>query len=222
MTGPKSCAFMKTCLFLLAVLARTAKCRTLKQVNPSSNWTSIATGTALLNGGDVYTIEPGSEWEDIGYNATIASAYFDLHSRSGHSSNDYNTWLSNFFEKVQGPMVIFTDREMLPKIVSMRQGKPTKVHMYPSVWDLPRLHTRREEYSTSQQDMNPEKSYHIPEMYMIWNSKWEILNITASTNYYATPYFMWVDAGSFREEGHIVQQWPDPAKTYAVFNAHPD
>lgn len=171
---------------------------------------------------EIHTIEPDQFWEDAGYNTTIASAYFDLHSQSRHPSADYALWMSNFFKEVQAPMVVFTDHETMPSLLRMRHGKPTKVYVYSSLWNISRVGVHRDAYITSQHSMNPEKHIHIPEMYMIWNSKWEMLSITAKLNYYDTPYFMWVDAGSFRQADHNLRKWPDPNKMHSLFESYPN
>ncbi len=68
--------------------------------------------------------------------ATVVASYFRF-NRSKHNHDEYNTWMTNFFESVQTtPLVIFTDELNKDFIAQKRAQRPTKIIVYESVWKL--------------------------------------------------------------------------------------
>ena len=64
-------------------------------------------------------------------------------------------------------------------------------------------------------DLDPEKSIHSPELYAIWNLKPYMVNKAAHENQFKSEFFIYTDAGSFRQRSFV--NWP---KEEYVKNVH--
>lgn len=153
------------------------------------------------------------------YLTTIVTAYFDLHSKAKHSAGAYADWVASFYQNVDHAMVIFTDRQTIREVEQLRAGKPTLFYVYEDLWGLPKLAAMSQAYKTIQHARDPEGDLHIPELYMIWNSKLFMLNKTSDEDWYSSEFFVWVDSGAFRA-AHKLKFWPDDQQVKAVFKGN--
>jgi hypothetical protein len=65
-------------------------------------------------------------------------------------------------------------------------------------WDAPPAKKHRVSFEGEHYSIDPERAYHSPALYAIWNSKSWMLQQTARESLYGSERFFWVDAGAWR------------------------
>ena len=68
-----------------------------------------------------------------------------------------------------------------------------------------------------QPQLDAYRAIHSPHLYAVWNNKPFFVNRSASLNLFHTRYFMWMDAGSFRNESWRMPLWPNERRWRFVF-----
>jgi hypothetical protein len=150
---------------------------------------------------------------------TVVSMYFSL-DKSKHSQSEYDTWIKNFMKSVDTSLVLFCDRKSLDKLRMYRENKPVKFYVYESIWDIMRaLEVYRnmsyvDNYKNKQLDLDREKNIHNPNLYAIWNLKTFILKLVADENPFKSEYFIYTDAGAWRQG--VFENWPDENFIYRL------
>ncbi|CAF1203634.1 unnamed protein product [Didymodactylos carnosus] len=76
---------------------------------------------------------------------------------------------------------------------------------------------RLENIFIAQHQDDPERSYHTVDLYAIWCAKSFMLNHSAQLNPFQTKYFLWIDAGAFRDSRYRFTRWPDPQRVQDIF-----
>ena len=146
---------------------------------------------------------------------TVISMYFNL-SKSKHTNDEYRSWVRNMLLSVRAPLVMFVDRKTVEFCRKWRDSTyiyRTVYLIYEDVWEmLGQLEATRNRsythaYKQEQLDKDPESSIHSPELYALWNLKAFMVAKAAKLNPYWSSFFLYTDAGAWREA--IMPGWPD-------------
>lgn len=119
-----------------------------------------------------------SNWANYTNQVTIVSVYIQL-NWSKHPQNEYNQWIKNMMTSVsEAPLVLIIDSQSYSKFKAFRDQKPTKYYVVESVWPiLKQLELERNrtdymyEYLMHQRILDPERTWHNPNLYALWNLK---------------------------------------------------
>lgn len=139
---------------------------------------------------------------NLTYNSTyiFVTSYFSI-TKKKHSNNDYIEWMNNFFYIINNSLVIFTDKNSI-RYIPPNNGKYI---VYNSIFDIPCVSNYKSIYF-KQNNIDPEKSKHSPELYAIWNAK--ICMLKQITELYDKSVYIWIDIGSSRWKRSF-KQFPD-------------
>jgi hypothetical protein len=154
---------------------------------------------------------------------TIVTAFF-VFSKSKHGVNEYEQWLENLLSYTENPMVIFTSNQTFPLVKRLRNARSSNGNYFPTMiitdfdtpWEMPPI-KQIKDVLISQWNMDSEKGIHSPDLYAIWNAKAWMLEYAALQNPFKTSYFLWVDAGAFRNTHYRLGSWPNQTKTGQIF-----
>ena len=126
-------------------------------------------------------------------------------------------------------MVIFTSNEMLPLVKHLRNARSLIVcksneNCFPTViikdfnspWEMPPI-KRVKDMLLSQINIDPEKHMHSSDLYAVWNAKPWMLEYAVLKNPFNTRYFLWIDAGAFRNTHYRFGSWSDQQKAIKIF-----
>lgn len=156
------------------------------------------------------------------HDITIVSSYFLL-NKSKHNKEKYRIWISNFFQSVSSPLILFTNNKSIDQeLLNLRKNLPTTLYFYNSHWDiLKELETNRNKsYSPSylniQHGLDSEKTIHNPDLYAIWNTKTFITYKISQENPYGSQTFIYTDAGAWRY--NVYPDWPNKTFTTILMN----
>ncbi|SCV72559.1 BQ2448_4096 [Microbotryum intermedium] len=146
---------------------------------------------------------------------TLVSAFYRIDSGKKHRVSEYHAWLSNFLGNVELPIVFYCAPEMRPLITGFRGSKPiTIIDSYDTPFDMPPLETLGgRQWAELQNSIDPEKNWHVPDVYGVWTAKPWMVQQVKDADYYNSEYFVWfytgrrravatmtqVDAGAFRD-----------------------
>jgi len=137
---------------------------------------------------------------------TIVSALYPI--RSKFKLQQYVEWGKTFM-KLENPIVLFTEASLVPTLQELRENRPITFVVIPfeelDTWKL-----YRNEW-IEQHKLDPENSYHTPELYSIWAEKIFFVEKAIRSNYFQTDYFFWCDFGAFRDPAihpTILQSFP--------------
>jgi hypothetical protein len=151
---------------------------------------------------------------------TVVSCYFLL-NKSKFNGEKYEKWLKNFFLSVSSPLVLFTDGKSLSQeLLNLLSSKsyPTLFYYVDSHWDiLSEIEKKRAKnytfnYKYIQNNLDPEKSIHNADLYLLWNIKSYITNKIAQENPFNSTFFIYTDSGAWRDKP--LYGWPD--KSFAI------
>ena len=156
------------------------------------------------------------------HSATIVTCYFKIKSK--HTNDNYKTWMKNMLVNIETPMIIYTDEESYDYIENTRLNSSEKhgphntqiikmrmedfyTYKYKDIWD-------------KQWNLDPENSYHTPELYMIWAEKTNFLRKSIESNPFDSEFFLWCDIGCFRRRPFtsditnmsVLKNWPNKDK----------
>jgi hypothetical protein len=140
---------------------------------------------------------------------TLVTAWFPLGAASKHSSDEYVAWMRAFLGSVETPVVVYTTDEGRSEILAIRDSRlPTHFEVRDDVFALPlfagaapatRVAAALEAYVGSQPQLDEDRAIHSPALYAVWNAKTAMVSEAIARNEFASRFFFWVDAGSFRE-----------------------
>lgn len=154
--------------------------------------------------------------EQINSTVTLVSAFYPL-SSSKHSLEDYAEWLQSFFGRIETPVMVFTTAAYANTILKARGNLPIYLSVeYSTPFDTRPIRGLEEEYYGHQHKIDREY-YHNGGLYAVWNSKAFLMNRTTELNPFNSDYFLWVDAGCFRDADHPFRKWPDAEKVVKAF-----
>ena len=141
---------------------------------------------------------------------TVVSAFFTFANNSKHPLKHYEYWLPGFFQSVKAPLVILTDPYTLPLLLETRPEMlyQTTVYVYENVWELVREMEKAKNKSYEHAYKHQNFTHFLPELYAYWNMKPYLTRKAAELNLYNSTYFIYTDAGAFREQ-RIFGNWPN-------------
>ena len=90
---------------------------------------------------------------------------------------------------------------------------------YDSPLDTPVIKPVAATLHDRQMALDEERAIHSPLLYAVWNSKPFFVNHSATVNVWRTPYFMWIDAGSMRNDSWRLPHWPNERLWRHVFES---
>ena len=159
------------------------------------------------------TIHSGLSSKTKTHFTTVVSMYFKL-SASKHSISQYNSWIANMLKSIQAPLVMYTDSKSIEFLQANRNSShyTTTYFIYDDIWGVMReLELRRNmsylvPYQKEQHDKDAERRIHNPSLYACWNLKTYILAKASEMNEYNSEFFMYTDAGAWREKAFT--DWP--------------
>ena len=152
----------------------------------------------------------------------LVAALFLL-PKAKHSEEVYvDWWVPRLLENVTTDLYLFVPPNV-PRMETMLKRRPKHLSFYldtnfTTPFDTPPLKGLEAQYERNN-DIDPEKGFHGPHLYAVWNSKPFFLNhatkvLAAQGKNY--DYVFWNDAGSFREHS-VYSKWPDPQRVEQVF-----
>ena len=137
----------------------------------------------------------------------VVTCYFPLGSKSKFNESNYLSWISNFMNVIDSPLIIYTTDEVAILIKSMRSVLKIDFQIYKDVWSLPPNMNMRQVYM-QQWDLDPEKNRHSAELYGVWNARpWMIADSAKNNKFYAK-YYVSVDIGALRSKTFVIN-WPN-------------
>ena len=141
------------------------------------------------------------------YPATVVSGFWRIPNKYGMSF--YNSVLKNSVS-INSPTVFFYgDHDTFDFVSYFRRGLPTCwVH-----FTMQDMEAKFANASSGVPIRTSSTSKGSPELWLVWNSKVLLLNITAGLNPFSTLWFAWVDAGlnAFRSTPPPEEPWPSHA-----------
>jgi hypothetical protein len=179
----------------------------------------IITIVSLLQREDKIIAEYSQNNDSNNFYVTAVSMYFSL-DKSKHSQSEYDTWIQNFMKSVETSLALFCDRKSLDKLRMYRGNKPVKFYVYENIWNIMRVlevyrnMSYADNYKNKQLDLDREKNIHNPNLYAIWNLKTFILKLVADENPFKSEYFIYTDAGAWRQR--VFENWPDENFIYRL------
>jgi hypothetical protein len=152
---------------------------------------------------------------------TIVITYYPLDKKAKHSADKYKEWLTNFLSHAENPMVIFTSNFYVPVLRSLRNINTLNATLFvtnfSSALEMPPVKRLHSVFQLQLSD-DPERSYHTVDLYAVWCAKSYMLNYTVSLNPFRSKYFIYTDAGAFRDNSHQFKKWPDNKVVSKVFS----
>lgn len=156
---------------------------------------------------------------------TVVTAYFQI--RSKHSSDKYNTWITNMLS-LQDPMVIFLSPALIPQIKELRKHALNRTVIIPmEISDVPLARNYNASFWEHQFDIDREKRIHRSyQVFWIWLSKsWWVVEAIRH-NFFHSQVFVWSDMGCFRNTAYnnkeMVQHPETVPRRAMLFLAHHD
>lgn len=135
---------------------------------------------------------------------SVVTCYYNTPTRK-HSRDEYMEWLDNFLypfsieNERNGiiSLILFTsksERPLFEKYLNCSRFKVIELEYYD-------LYTYRyiEQWRTEQYTLDPEKSIHVPELYMIWNEKFKFVERAIEYNFFDAELYVWMDIGMVRD-----------------------
>ncbi|CAF1313626.1 unnamed protein product [Rotaria magnacalcarata] len=158
----------------------------------------------------------------IAYTTTIVTAFYSF-KKAKHTQDSYNQWLANFLVYIDNPMVIFTCEKEVSFLHRLRNNLTNKTSStvfilnFSSPLEMPPI-KKLEIVFIRQFHKDPENALHSVDLYSIWCAKSYMLNLTSSLNPFRSNYFLWIDAGSFRNTKYRFRHWPDARRIKTIFH----
>ena len=143
---------------------------------------------------------------------TIVTAFF--RSPSKHSSDKYDTWMTNFLTTVNNEMVIFCDHTSFEFIKSLRKNFISKTILIQiEIEDL--YCYKFVDYWKKDFERDTEKHIHNINLYIIWNEKPMFVRKAMNLNAFNSEFFMWCDIGCFRNKEELeLFEYEFPSKAF--------
>lgn len=76
--------------------------------------------------------------------------------------------------------------------------------------------TYKQSYQLEQSRIDPEKRYHNPNLYAVWNLKHYIMEHASIVNHFNSKFFIFTDGGAWR--GQRFTNWPDQSFVQRIAN----
>jgi len=144
--------------------------------------------------------------------STIVTCYYNIKSK--FPSSQYIEWMDKFLS-LQRNMIIFTDEqsESIIKNIRIKYKLGARTHIIIKKledWETYKYY----DYWKYCHSIDIEKSYHTPELYMLWNEKTYFVKQSIETNPFKSYWFFWTDIGCIRNNYmlNFVKNYPNPYK----------
>ena len=132
--------------------------------------------------------------------ATIVTAYYNLKTHSKHSEAHFKKWNARFFS-LSDNMVIFSDWDSSKRIIALRRNsRGCTLLVRQKLSDTEMFDLTDWDY---QHRIDPEKTNHHVELYIIWDQKPLWLEAVAKRNPFQSTHFFWADSGQFRDDAFL-------------------
>ena len=141
--------------------------------------------------------------------STIVSIFYQLRS-SKHKNDEYEKWIRTFMQSVAAPLAMIVDSCSIEALRKIRGNRTTTFYVINDLWKvLSYFERERDEsyvdnYLRKQHRMDPEKMYHNPHLYVIWNLKPFFMKKISILNPYNSSFFIYTDAGAWRENLYTI------------------
>jgi hypothetical protein len=124
---------------------------------------------------------------------TVVTAFYPIKSK--FTKEKYFEWSSTFL-RLESPIVLFTDESLVDIFRAQRGPRPIHIITMPfeelDTWKL------YKDKWIQNHTIDPENSYHTPELYAIWAQKAFFVKQALELNPFKTEFFFWCDIGAFR------------------------
>ena len=137
---------------------------------------------------------------------TVVTSYYPIKSK--YNKSQYLEWGKTFL-KLHAPIVLFTEKELIPHFKSLTTNK--QIQFIPIPFDELDTWVLYKDKWVEHHNIDPENSYHTPELYAIWAQKAFFVEKAIKSNYFNTQYFFWCDFGAFRNpdiNNNILETFP--------------
>lgn len=160
----------------------------------------------------------GEEFRSYQHSAqvTVVSSMYFINQFSKHSEQEYEKWFENFVSATDAGKVVFTDLVSFHKLKKIIEGGESLAFTWLNLCAAPNVKRFQNEYMFEQQKLDIEANVHSPLLYCIWNSKPWMLKSVAEQNPFSSEFFLWADAGSFRQ--NIWTRWPNASLLHRIFD----
>jgi hypothetical protein len=139
---------------------------------------------------------------------TIVSCYYPLEC-SKHSIENYKKWIPNFLTYIDSPIVMFSEGETYDWLCELRAKANLSHRFFPIRKAFDALEFSSPEWVEiwdHQNSLGYWKDQRFQEVYRIWANKPYFVKQAMEKNPFESQYFVWCDAGCWRNE--------DTAKTF--------
>jgi hypothetical protein len=150
-----------------------------------------------INDNENFTITKNNNDND---NITLVTAYFKMSNK--YNDSLYIEWIERFLKNYQKNIVIFTSIESFYFIQELRKDFKEKTVIILSSIESFYVY-KYYDYFVKDYNRDIEKSYHNPNLFLIWNEKLKFVEKAIKLNPFNSSYFMWCDIGMIREDNYI-------------------
>ena len=127
---------------------------------------------------------------------TLVTAFYPIKSK--FVRDVYLEWIKAFVTLVCPRIVVFTSSEMAPIITALRPDGLSPMHVVVLEFEELESWKRWQTVWKQHHALDPERSYHTPELYALWAQKPFFVSRAIDVNPFRTKFFMWCDIGVFR------------------------
>ena len=151
---------------------------------------------------------------------TIITCFYKFENKAKHKFDKYETWIKNFLNNVETPMIIYTEENTKDLIEKSRQKylDNTKIETIP----FNELETNKQYGDVLEKyhlPIDKEKRIHNRELYIVWHAKMELMLKSTLSNPFKSEWFIWTDIGCFRNRNKkididlsLIKKWPNETK----------
>jgi hypothetical protein len=132
--------------------------------------------------------------------STIVTCYYK--TKSKHSYQKYDEWITNFLPNIHCDLVIFTSPDLKDYLLEKRKGN-LREKTFLVCKEFNDLYVCQNYSHKWNYQYSIDESLHCgrtKECYIIWNSKLWFLKIAIDINPFQSDKFVWADIGSIRDE----------------------
>ena len=157
---------------------------------------------------------------------TVVSAYYQLRTKKW-TNEQYKSWIEQFLS-IPCHLIFFTSQDLEPWISSCRSkftDKTKIIILLEEEWTSSKRFAP--DFWQKQNQLDPEKNIHFPELYKIWYEKKEFVKRAIEINPWNHTDFVWTDAGLCRESKLVpyLQSYPYveriPIDRFLIMNTSP-
>lgn len=139
---------------------------------------------------------------------TLVTALYQLPTNR-HNFSDYFIWIENFL-KVNKPIVFYIQKN-LSQIIKKKRPKifSNKTIFIEKNFSKLYFSKYKKEFEETYK-IDKLKFKHNVQLFILWNEKIKFLELAIKKNYFKSKYFLWIDAGYFRNKDvtNYINNWP--------------